>query len=177
MRALRQSRCLKHSILLATPGLLRDEDGDLRVLNVSQSRPCVAHLPGRGRPWGAGGADRPAAAWVLRIGNRRGVPERAGVEGWRGWRRRGVDVGQGAGQRRDQQGRRGNGGRTASHDKAQSSGGKGEKRKSQLVFRNAPAEETDDDNAAIKNSEQERYLSEAFWGMPSAEERDGLAVV
>jgi ATP-dependent RNA helicase DDX31/DBP7 len=49
--------------------------------------------------------------------------------------------------------------RTASRDKAQSGDGKGEKRKSRLAFGDAPAEETDDGDAAIENSEQERYLS------------------
>ncbi len=39
----------------------------------------MARPPGRGRPWGAGGADHSAAVWLLRIGNRRSVPELAGA--------------------------------------------------------------------------------------------------
>ncbi|KAL3779283.1 hypothetical protein ACHAW5_003291 [Stephanodiscus triporus] len=49
----------------------------------------------------------------------------------------------------------GEGGTKISHDKAQSGGGKGEKRKSRLAFGNAE----NDSDAAIDNSEQERYLS------------------
>ena len=89
------------------------------------------------------------------------------LEGWWGWQRWGVDLGQGAQQCWNWQGRRGRGRRTASHDKAQSSGGKEEKRWSRLAFGfegTAVEEEADDYNAAIKNSEQECYLSEPSGG-------------